>query len=408
MLKILEKATAATRLENWSLVNQCLQQLPLGKNGDKLLPLEEIEIEQALKLALQVLKESDFQQRWEVAKIFPKLGKRAIAPLMEILEDEEADLETRWFVGRILSQFEDPAIVISLVKLLGQTEDEELSVMASQALANIGTSAIEALSSLLTQEGSRLLAVQSLAHIRRPEIIDPLLRVVDDPLLEVRSTAIEALGSFHDSRIPPVLVRALKDPAAVVRKEAAIALGLRADRRSQLDLVNQLKPLLYDLNQEVCQQAAIALGRMGTDDAAEALFWVLKSPATPVWLKLEIVRALSWIKTVQGLEYLQEGLRWGDPKVCQEIVTVLGHGVLPDLRAKATQILIDFLNSGQGAAGKVEIKQALAMSLGELGQTQAINPLLELAADSEQAVRLHAIAALKKFPNVHQQKVTRK
>jgi HEAT repeat protein len=158
--------------------------------------------------------------------------------------------------------------------------------MAATALSSLGDSAIEALASLLSEPDSRLLATTALSQIRRPEIITPLLGVVDDPQVAVRSMAIEALSSFHDSRIPPVLLKALKDHAAVVRKEAVIGLGLRSDLREELDLLNQLKPLLYDFNPDVCQQAAIALGRMGTDEAADALFKVLQSPATPAPFKL--------------------------------------------------------------------------------------------------------------------------
>ncbi len=41
------------------------------------------------------------------------------------------------------------------------------------------------------------------------------------------------------------------------------------------------------------------------------------------------------------------------------------------------------------------IKSAIALSLGQLGEMQAIEPLILLLADSNASVRLHAIAALK-------------
>ena len=395
MLKILEQASAAQDLENWSLVNQYLQQLK--ENGTSTPHLKETESELALNLALQVLSFSDFQHRWEVAKIFPLFGKSAIAPLLEILEDPFADIETRWFVARILGQFDDAEVIISLVNLLQSTVDEELSSMVAQALANIGNSAIEAITSLLKDEKTRLLGVRSLGHIRRREIIEPLLTVVKDPSPEIRSIAIEALGSFHDRSINKLLIEALKDTAARVRKEAAIALGFRSQLSSELDLVNNLKPLLYDLDPEVCQQAAYSLGRMGNDDAATALFDVLSSPATPVELKLDIVRALSWIETPQTLEYLKSALGWASVEVCLEIVTVLGRSMSQELKPKATQILLNFLHSAKTTATEPQIKQALAMSLGELGSSDAIAPLLDLTLDSEESVRLHAAAALKKL-----------
>ncbi|MBF2019510.1 MAG: HEAT repeat domain-containing protein [Hydrococcus sp. C42_A2020_068] len=391
MQKILQNAIAAIQEDNWASVNQCLQQLLLS-------PLNKSERKQVIDLALQVLKESDFHQRWEVAKLFPKLGSEAIAPLITILENETTDLETRWFAARILSEFDEPSCIVALVKSIEQTEEEELSLVASQALAKIGSSAIQALIGLLKEPETRLLAVRALAQIRRSDIIEPLLEVVNDPNPEIRAIAIEALGSFHDECILPVLIKALKDPASSVRKEAAISLGMCIQIGSQFDLVELLKPLLYDLNLEVCQQAAMALGRIGTDEAAQALFLVLKSPATPVVLKLTLVRALSWIETRQALTYLQQGLRLGDVEVCQEIVTVLGRKESAELKGKATQILIEFFHSQKPAVQQPQIEQALAMSLGELGQTEAIELLLNLAEDSDRTVKLHAIAALKKFP----------
>ena len=223
-------ATTAAQQQQWALVNHYLQQLSLEPSS---LQSEE----EAIALAVQVLLEGDFQQRWDTAKLLPKFGQGAIAPLIEILEDEDAELESRWFAGRLLSEFDDPNAIMALTDLLRQTEDEELSLMAAQALANIGSTAIEALTSLLDQETTRLLAVQALAVIRRSETITPLLAVVNDPSPKIRAIAVEALGSFHDPRIPPVLIHKLGDLAAAVRKEAVIALGMRSDLTTELNLV---------------------------------------------------------------------------------------------------------------------------------------------------------------------------
>ncbi len=407
MSTVLEKATTAAQQGNWSLLNQYLQQLPLGKNATdadaESAPLNDSDLEQVLNLALDVLDAGDFQERWEVAKVFPRLGAIAIAPLIELLEDDEADLEMRWFAGRILGEFNHPTVITSLVHLLKTSEDEDLTAMAAAALSSLGNSAVDALASLLADPESRLLATQSLSQIRRPEIIAPLLSVVHDPEASVRSTAIEALSSFHDPRIPPVLLDALDDHAAAVRKEAVIGLGLRSDLWEELDLLNRLKLLLYDFNREVCQQAAIALGRSGTDEAADALFDVLKSPATPVPLQIDFVRALGWVKTPKALDYLQQTLTEASVECALEIVRVLGRIEEPVLKTRATQILIDFLNSEHPSAKTATIKQALAQAWGELGEIGAIDALVGLLAEPTDSVRLHAIAALKNFPTTHQQ-----
>lgn len=413
MSQVLEQATAARKEENWSLLNQYLQQLPLDKKAKQtnaaIEDLNEFDLEQVLNLALDVLESGDFQERWEVAKIFPSLAEtllsqgdlqKVLAPLIEILQDEEAELEVRWFAGRILGGFNHPTAIAALVDLLKTAEDEELAAMSAAALSSLGESALQALSSLLVEPETRLLATTSLSQIRHPGIIEPLLGVVDDPQVLVRSTAIEALGSFHDPRITPVLFKALNDHTAAVRKQAVIGLGLRGHLREELDLLNRLKPLLYDFNGEVCRQAAIALSRLGTDQSADALFNVLKSPATPVPLRIDFIRALGWVGTAKALDYLQLSLGDTSTECVTEIVRVLGNLDKPSLKAKAAQILGDFLN-WEFAQKVAIVKQSVAQALGQLGEISAIDGLVGLLADQSASVRLHAIAALKNFPSAY-------
>lgn len=411
----LEQATAAAQQENWSLVIQCLL-IPLGtadgerRSGKNVtdsdlesVPLSDRELAQVLNLALNVLENSDFQERWEVAKLIPKLGESAIGPLIAILQDEEADLELRWFVIRVLGSFNHPIVITTLLDFLKTAEDAELAAMAAATLSSLGDTAIEALSSLLLVPESRLLATKALAQIRRPQTIMSLLSVVSDPDAAIRATAIEAVSSFHEPRIIAVLIEALNDLAATVRKEAVIGLGLRADLGQELDLINQLKPLLYDFNVEVCQQSAIALGRLGTDEAVQALFEVLLSAATPLPLQLELIRVLGWMETEKSIDCLQQTLKISTVDSALEIVRVLGRLDQSDFKAKAAQILRDFLNSQHPSVQSNLVKQALAQSWGELGYIGAIDALVGLLAEPAISVRLHVIAALKNFPSSHQQ-----
>ncbi|MEG3849549.1 HEAT repeat domain-containing protein [Microcoleus sp. herbarium19] len=396
MSNILEQARAAADRQNWPLLVECLQQVTA--NGSQ--PPEKHILEQAVSLAIQALEWGDFQDRWEIAKVFPNLGNGAIAPLIALLEDEDADSEPRWFAARILGKFDAPEVIQALVKLV-KNSDEELSQIAAETLGNFGTSAIESLANLLLQEDSRQFATAALAQIRRTEIIAPLLSVVGDSKVGVRVAAIEALSSFHDSRIPPVLVAALKDPATAVRKEAVRALGVRAYLDAELDLVNLLKPLLWDIRLEVCQSAAIALGRLKTDAAAYSLFELLLHPATPVELQIETVRALSWSETAVALEYLQQTLiaelNNTNSPVCQEIVTVLGRVEKPELRAKAAEIAIDLLASNHPVVEFAGIKQSLALGLGKLGDMRGLDALISMLGDADNSVRLHSLSALKQL-----------
>ena len=396
MSNILEQAQVAADRQNWPELVECLQQVTA--NGSQ--PQEQHILEQAVNLAIQALEWGDFQDRWEIAKVFPNLGNCAIAPLIAVLEDEDADTEPRWFAARILGKFDRPEVIQALVTLV-KNSDEELSQIAAETLGNFGTTAIESLANLLLQEESRQFATAALAQIRRTETIPPLLTVVGDSKVGVRVAAIEALSSFHDSRIPPVLVSALKDPATAVRKEAVRALGVRAYLDAELDLVNLLKPLLWDIRLEVCQSAAIALGRLKTDAAAAALFELLLHPATPVELQIETVRALSWSETATALEYLQQTLiaeiHNTNSLVCQEIVTVLGRVEKPELKALAAEILSDLLASNHPAVEFTGIKQSLALGLGKLGDMRALDALISMLGDADNSVRLHCTAALKQL-----------
>jgi len=409
---LLEQAQAARDSANWSLLIQCIQQLlpgqevptenkrqkvtvPVLESG--MTTLSTYELEKILELAVDALIAGDFHQRWDVAKVFPKLGASAIGGLIEILEDEDTEEELCWYVARILGEFNQPEAIAALVELLKTSDNEELSVMAAAALGQIGRPAVAALAELLAEEDTRLLAVRSLSQMRRSETITPLLSVVQDAQVSVRAAAIEALSSFHDSRVPPVLLNALHDLAAPVRREAVVGLSFRADLQQELHLVDQLIPRLHDFNLDVCCAAGIALGRLGTDDAAAALYQVLQSPHTPVALQIEIVRALSRLETAVGLEYLRSCLQQLPISVWQETISVLGRVEQPHLTAQAAEIIIEALESDHAAMQQESVKQAIALSLGQLGEVQAVDKLIALLADADMGVKLHAIAALKQL-----------
>jgi HEAT repeat protein len=387
------QAQALGEEADWSSLIQYLQQLLVTEN------LEEPEFDEhregVLELALSILMVGDFQQRWEIAKVLSSLGKIAIAPLVEIVEDEDADEELRSFAAQILGEIKSPDLIVPLVELF-KSDNEELRTMAATALGQMGSVAIPALFELLENEDTRLLAVRSLSYIRHRETITPLLSVVQDSEVAVRLTAIEALGSFHDERIPPVLLNALNDTDASVRREAVLSLGYRPDLCAELDLVAKLQSRLYDSNSDVSCAAVIALSRMKSDSAAYHLFQLLVSPNTLMKIQLDTIHALVWMETLSGLEYLHSALNQLESvRLWQEIVTVLGRVHYPAITDKATAILLNVLQSGHPALKMAATRSAIALSLGQLGNIQALDSLITMLTDQDAQVRWHAIAALK-------------
>lgn len=388
MLEILEKAKIATQCNDWLQVNDCLQQLPLAK--DEQTPFDD----EALDLALTVLNYGDFQERWEIAKILPKFGDRAIPPLIEILEDEAIEIEERWFAGRILGQFDRPLVIDALTRCWQTSEDEELTAIVASALANLGESAIASLTKLLECPELRPLTTQALAQIRHPAAIDSLLSVVCDGDACVRATVVEALGTIRDRRLVPVLIEALNDLNANVRREATIALGLWRDLSSELDLLTVLTPRLYDLNLEVCQQAAMAIGKLKTPEATTTLFHVFQSPATPLALQIHLIRALAWNETESGLECLQKILGLAEGKGLLETICVLGRIESSPLKPFASRILLDFFSRQSFSLESMPILQALIQAWGQLSHPEAAAVLIPLKEHHIPSIRLHAIAAL--------------
>jgi HEAT repeat protein len=355
-------------------------------------------------------------------------GVAAIDPLLSLLaaenpENDEQDWELLWFVARILGNFNDPSVIPALVNLLVETaEHSEVASMAAMSLANYGAAAVGPLSALLSNDATRLLAVQALVQIRHSDVVAPLLSLVNDPSPTIRAAAIESLGHFYDPAVSVALLAALDDLNPLVRKAAVVGLGIQArhfnQHFNQLELTEHLKRRLWDFNLEVCNQAAIALGRVGTEAAADALFAVLQSAHTPLSLQIGAVRALAWIDTGYALKLLQAFLHGSEsadqshsPKpskemnlslqpqfsVQQEIITLLGRVESTESKHQAVQILLSLLQLDQAWMQTPQSRQTLALSLGQLGLPAALDALIVLLADPNASVQLHAIAALKQL-----------
>jgi HEAT repeat protein len=324
-------------------------------------------------------------------KILPEFGGQVLPLLLQIWQDSRLDLEARWFSGRLLAQYPQPEVILALAQLLKADAPRELRVVAAEALASMGESAIYPLVDLSEHTPTRYLAVQALAQIRRPGVIEPLLKMVEDEDDVIRAIATEALGSCRDERIFVVLVRALGDREEKVQQEALQALGYWGEAATSQ--VERIATLLSTPSPSLAQQAALTLGRIATPDAARAVYQALKLSPSPAHL----VKALGWMEIPLALDYLAESLAVAPPLLCQEIITILGRQTQEEGKKHAAQILVDWVERGATVLENATIRQCLATALGELGQAEAVKVLRCLSTDEDTYVRLHAQAALKKF-----------
>jgi HEAT repeat protein len=405
--QLLQQAELAAQQGDWPRLNQVLYQVLSGDDSSlQINHLSLKERESYLELALQLLRWGDFQDRWELTNIFSAFGSGAISPLLNLLQDNTAEWETHWSVIRILGALNHPDVVTPLIQMLADvgtdSGDDEIGSVLIEALMHLGSLTIAPLQELLNDAKTRFAAVQVLAHIRSAATIVPLMRVVQDADARIRAIAVEALSSFHEPQIPSVLVQALHDPTAPVRQAAIVGLGFRSDLAASFNLVQHLTAGLSDPVLEVCCQAAIALGRLGNDDAIFALANHLQTPDLPVVLQTEIVRTLGWVDTTTALERLQQILNASQTiqlssTSIQEILSALGRTTTPQRQVQAAQILLQLLQTQHPCLIVPEHRQRIALSLGQLGYAPSLDALVQLLADPEPSVRLHVVAALKQL-----------
>jgi HEAT repeat protein len=361
------------------------------------------------------LEAGDFQERWDIAKLISQFGVGAIAPVLDRLANADDDWELQWHLIRVLGCINHPDAIAALIAHLSAPHSD-VAQAAAIALASIGKPAIPSLVVALQTPSARSLAAQTLAQINDPAIIPAVSTVVDDADPSVRSHAIEALIGFpnetvlqqQSATIISILLAALKDPNASVRRAAVTGLGLRSHLFDPPLLVLHIQPLLYDLNLDVCQQAAIALSRLGTEASITALSELLRSPHTPEPLIKTAIHGLVWMEIPAAIAalkpYVHQCLETPDsPALAQDVITTLGQVESPDLRQSTTELLLSSLDRRPLHQWNPTVLKALAIALGRLQHPSALHPLIQLLSYPHTTVQLHAIAALKHFDTAHAQ-----
>ena len=356
----------------------------------------------------------DFQIRWDASKRLVAFGDAILPDLFDLVEHPDADSEMLWFLARMLGQFQRPDVASALAQLLERdrqhdsddTSTEEIAnddviAAAATALANFGPDALPPLQQLLAIPQKRRVAVRALAYIRSSDTIPTLIGVTTDRDPVVREAAIEALCSLPCRRDSlEVLLNALTDVSARVRTMALKGIAVWANSQPERDWVGIVRPLLLDINGTVAAAAVRVLGRVGSQAAVDELSLVLQDALAPQPLKVEAVRALTWIESPEAIIALQQVLssaKANDNDATLECIRGLGRYEPSSLMAAASRALQDWMSSLDLSQQSAEALRAIAHSLGRLGQPDSIPPLISLLQVEDNGVRFHAIAALKQF-----------
>ena len=360
---------------------------------------------QILDGLLQALGWGDFQVRWDVSKLLPKLGNAAIEPLLKRLNDllsdiTDSDAELQWFIVRTLGAWEDDGVMLALLEVL-RSGNSDVQSMAATVLAQYGDRCLSVLKPMLQtglEAESSLWAVRILANIRSVETVEMLLQLAVDPATEVCCTAIAALGNFQDNRIAVVLIQSLKSPVARIRETAAESIAfcqmLSCDRRIEV-----LTPLLWDLNGSVCIRSATSLGRLG-DSATESLLRALKSEPLPDALAIELVRSLLRLESVDALIGLFKASQTMS-LVRTELLRALGR--VRKLKDLAVAYLIELIQQTL----TLNDRKLAVTALGNLAHPDAIDGLLDQFTTVDSSLRFHILQALQQIDRTGQEPIVR-
>ncbi len=207
--------------------------------------------------------------------------------------DIQIDLlnDTDWVVRReaiiTLGEMGDERCIEPIVRCLPDG-DWQVREAAIEALAMIGSPAVDLLLRYVRDYDARKPAIKTLGKINDERVLDPLITFMrSDEFKDDATWALAELGQPAVGR----LLELLKDPEEVTRKQAILALGEIKDESCVDALIESLK----DPDWFTRLSAASALEKMKSQRGREAIKPLMKDPDLVVRLRIERMLA-AWKK----------------------------------------------------------------------------------------------------------------
>ena len=358
----------------------------------------------AAVLAAALSEPENVGRRNAVVEALVGLGPQAVPALVSALA---ARPEHRKLIADALGLIGDLRGGPALAPLIDD-EDPNVRVAAAEALGRIGgTAARQALQRALGR-GELLLSQAALEGLNRLGATLPLKAI--EPLLAtptLRAAALEALGRTGERAVLGVIGPALADPARSTRDAATRALAelyrrldvpgreaVAAEVASHADALPSLTTALLEATLGTQRDAALLLGLFKRPEAARPLVLALADRD----LRDAAMQALAMIgaSAAETLALLAPDLESSLRADAYALLPRLGPAASdPRVQAVLAEALDD--ESGEAAA-------AAANALGEVGDREALAPLLRALA-REEAVAHAAADALGRLGARHYDEV---
>jgi HEAT repeat protein len=185
------------------------------RRKDAAITLGEMADERAIGPLITALRDSEWNVREAAQDALAQIGSPAVEPLIKALRE----YQIRTFVIEVLGKIKDERV---LDPLMTQLRNEEFKDVATRALIEVGAPAVERLMAVLNDKDKtvRKHVVMVLGEIGVSEALDPLIDATKDEDWAVRLQAMAALDKIGDERGKPAIKALAKDPDFAVQMRA--------------------------------------------------------------------------------------------------------------------------------------------------------------------------------------------
>ncbi len=322
------------------------------------------------------------------------IGAGAIDDLLPMLG--AADVDVRKFIVDILGDIRDRRAVPGLIKALQDT-DENIRVASAEALGKIrDPRAVDALLACLQRTDQGWLdyaAAEALGEIGDERALGPLMTALGR--ITLREPVLEALGKIGNENTLAPLVAGLSDPLRIVREvslSALLAIHRKSNQATRQTITRTVREGMSEEAVAFVEQMLGATAGELQKACLAVLGWAGREHSIPKLLallteeELEEPMAQALIAMLSGtgsqlLTYLSDE----NALVRRTVARVLGELG----RSEAEDPLINLLGDENG-----HVRSMAAEALGRLRSRKAVTPLLELLTDEYKSVQESAMQAL--------------
>ncbi len=296
----------------------------------------------------EALDKVDKKVRVLIFKVLEDIVQESMVPKL-LIYAESKDPNTRLHVARLLAKFSIEQVRDKLLHLLKDNHNE-----------------------------IRLAALDGLGKMKIPVPAREICPSLKDPNLTIQARAIDTLVKIEDPNIVKYLVEILQDESEYIRRAAVEVLNEVADPRAIKDLLSAMR----DQDWWVKVRAADALGSIGGPKVVEAVLGLLNDDDE--FLRRTAVEILNSIKDERTVDYLINALDdedWWVRERAADALAKLGS-------ERAIPALIKMLDQ-QPESAKIAVR-----ALSEIGNADAIEPLISKLQESDVSLKKHIIEAL--------------